>query len=144
MNELLAERSPVTRRGAAGPVQVPTPRRGPLTSSLWKLGNALVDRGVRAALTGVDRLSEKFEDVTRRGGLLPAAAGGGLAAFVAGRNPVWGAVRGMITGTSTLTKVLVVLAIVLALVLGPVVLVLLLLTLIVVAVVVAVRSGAGA
>lgn len=144
MNELLAERSPVTRRGAPSPVQVPTPRRGPLTSSLWKLGNALVDRGVRAALAGVDRLSEKFEDVTRRGGLLPAAAGGGLAAFVAGRNPVWGAVRGMITGTSATTKVLVVLAIVLALVLGPVVLVLLLLTLIVVAVVVAVRSGAGA
>ena len=144
MNELLAERSPVKRRGEASPVQVPAPRRSPLTSSLWKLGNALVDRGVRAALTGVDRLSEKFEDVTRRGGLLPAAAGGGMAAFVAGRNPIWGAVRGMIRGTSTTTKVLVVLAIVLALVLGPVVLVLLLLTLIVVAVVVAVRSGAGA
>ena len=131
MNELLAGRASATRRS-------------PLTASLWKLGNALVDRGIRGALTAVDRLSDKFEDVTRRGGLLPAAAGGGVAAIVAGRNPIWGAVKGAIKGTSTTTKVLVVLAIVVALVLGPVVLVLLLLTLIVVAVVVAVRSGAGA
>jgi hypothetical protein len=120
---------------------VPAPRPSPLRSSLWKLGNALVDRGVRATLTAVDRLSEKLEDVTRRGGLLPGAAGGGVAALLAGRNPIWGAVKGAIKGTSTTTRVLVVLAIVLALVLGPVVLVLLLLALVVVAVVVAVRAG---
>jgi hypothetical protein len=122
----------------------PAPRRSPLKSSLWNLGNALLDRGIRSALTAVERLSERFEDVTRRGGLLPSAAGGGVAAVVAGRNPIWGAVRGAVKGMSAATKVLVVLAIVLALVLGPVVLVLLLLTLIVVAIVVAVRSGAGA
>jgi hypothetical protein len=137
MDELLAERAPSAR------LLAPAPRSSPLKSSLWKLGEVLLDRGVRGALTAVERLSEKLEDVTRRGGLLPAAAGGGMAAVVAGRNPIWGAVRGAIKGTSTATKVLVVLAIVLALVLGPVVLVLLLLTLIVVAIVVAVRSGAG-
>jgi hypothetical protein len=120
------------------------PRRGPLQASLWKLGNALLERGVRATLTAVDRLSERLEDVTRSGGPLPAAAGGGVAALVAGRNPIWGALKGVVKGTSTTTKVLVVLAVVLALVLGPVVLVLLLLALIVVAVVAAARTGAGA
>jgi threonyl-tRNA synthetase len=38
--------------------------------------------------------------VTARGGVVAGAAGGGLKAFVAGKNPVWGAVRGAIGGLS--------------------------------------------
>jgi uncharacterized membrane protein YdbT with pleckstrin-like domain len=116
----------------------------PLRASLAKLGNALVERGMRAALSTVDRLSGKLEEVSRGGGLLPAAAAGGLGAVVAGRNPIWGAVKGAIRGASVTTRILLVVAVLLALVLGPVALVLLLLALVVVAVVVAIRAGAGA
>ena len=146
MSELLSGRSPATRRTASGPDSrlVPTPRPSPLLkASLAELGQALVDRGARATLRAVDHVREKLEDVALDGGVLPGAAGGGVAAFLAGRNPLWGVVKGVISGTSTTTKVIVVLAIVLALVLGPVVLVLLLVALIVVGVVVALRSGAG-
>jgi hypothetical protein len=141
MTEFLAPRTPAVRRAAGtGTLRAPTPR-DQLTASLQKLWGALVDRGLRSALTTVDRVSGKLEDVSRRGGILPSAAGGGVAALVAGRNPIWGAVKGAVAGTSTTTKVLVVVAVVLALVLGPVVLVLLLLTLIVVVVVAAIRSA---
>jgi hypothetical protein len=113
-----------------------------LTASLGRLWGALVDRGVRSTLSSVDRFSDKLEQVARRGGVLPAIAGGGLAALLAGRNPIWGVVKGAIAGTSPTTIALVVVGIVLALVLGPVFLILLLLGLVGVAVVVAVRSGA--
>jgi hypothetical protein len=112
-----------------------------LTASLGKLWGALVDRGVRSTRSVVDRFIDSLDEVTRRGGVLPAVAGGGLAALLSGRNPIWGAVKGAIVGLSPTTIVLVVVGIVLALVLGPVFLILLLLGLVGVAVVVAVRSG---
>jgi hypothetical protein len=114
-----------------------------LKGSLQKLLGALVDRGVTAALQTVDRLSERLEDVTSRGGVVIGATGGGLKAVVAGKNPVWGAVKGAIGGLSTKTKVLIVLALILGLLLGPVVLVVLLLALIVFAIVAAVRTSAS-
>lgn len=141
MTELLAPRTPAVRRTAAAGSGMQSTPRDQLKASLRKLWGALVDRGLHSALTTVDRVSGQLEDVSRRGGMLPSAAGGGVAALVAGRNPVWGAVKGAVAGTSTTTKVLVVVAVVLALVLGPVVLVLLLITLIVVAVVAAARSA---
>ena len=104
----------------------------------------LVDRGAKAALGAVDRLSGKLEDITTRGGALTGAAAGGLKAVAAGKNPVWGAVKGAIGGLSTTTKVMIVFALVLGLLLGPVVLVLLLLALLVFVVVLAVRSRAPA
>jgi hypothetical protein len=82
------------------------------------LVGVLVDRGANAALRTV-RLSGKLEDITERGGALTGAAGGGLKAVAAGKNPVLGAVMGVIGGLSTTTKVLIVLAIVLGLLLGP-------------------------
>ena len=100
----------------------------------------LVDRGAKAALGAVDRLSGKLEDIADRGGAVTGAAAGGLKAFARGKNPVWGAVKGAIGGLSTKTKVLIVLALVLGLLLGPVALVVLLLGLLVFAIVVAVRS----
>jgi hypothetical protein len=123
-------------------VVAPHRQRDQLTANLGKLLGALIDKGVRSALSTVDRFCDKLEEVTRRGGVLPAVAGGGLAALFAGRNPLWGALKGAIMGVSPTTVVLVVVGIVLALVLGPVFLVLLLLGLVGVAVVVAVRSGA--
>jgi hypothetical protein len=116
------------------------PEFGHLRTSLHRLWGALLD----TALDKVRGLSGQLEDVTRRGGVLPAAAGAGVAAVLSGRNPVWGVVKGAFAAMSTTTKVLVALAVVVALLLAPVVLVLLLLALLVVAVVAAVRSGPGA
>ena len=116
--------------------------RDQLKASLRKLRGALIDRGARSTLSIVDRYCRKLEAVTKRGGVLPAVAGGGLAALLAGKNPLWGVVKGAIAGMGPVTVVLIVVGMVLALVLGPVVLVLLLLGLIVVAVVAAARAGA--
>lgn len=111
-----------------------------LKSSLQRLVGVLADSGAKAALRTVDRLSGKLEDITSRDGALTGAAAGGLKAVAAGKNPVWGAVKGAIGGLNTKTKVLIVLAIVLGLLLGPIALVLLLLGLLVFAIVAAVRS----
>jgi len=102
---------------------------------------ALMQKGLDVALQAVDRLSDKLEDVTSRGGALTGAAGGGLKALGAGKNPVWGAVKGAIGGLSTTTKVLIILSLILGLLLGPVVLLVLLLALMVLAVVAVVRAA---
>ena len=146
MTEVL-DRSPTTRRSphpTASPrsprQEVPEPPVDRLKASLGRLVGVLVDRGAKAALGAVDRLSGKLEDIADRGGAVTGAAAGGLKAFARGKNPVWGAVKGAIGGLSTKTKVLIVLALVLGLLLGPVALVVLLLGLLVFAIVVAVRS----
>jgi hypothetical protein len=130
---LTASPSPIQHSAAARPVDQ-------LKSSLRSLASVLIDRGAKAAVGAVDRLSGKLEGIADRGGALTGAAAGGLKAVTGGKNPVWGAVKGAIGGLSTTTKVLIVLALVLALLLAPVVLVVLLLGLLVLAIVVAVRS----
>jgi hypothetical protein len=121
------------------PVQ--SPPGAELTRSLKKLLAGLVEVGLDAAGRGVDRLSSRLEEVAGSGGVAVGSALGGLRAIVAGRNPVWGAVKGTIASLSTRTKVVIVLALVLGLLLGPVVLVLLVLALLVFVVVTAVRSS---
>jgi hypothetical protein len=147
MTEVLA-RSPTTRLSPSPPVSsrsshhsAAVPPVDQLKSSLQGLMGALIDRGAKAALRTVDRLSGKLEDITSRGGALTGAAAGGLKAVAGGKNPIWGAVKGAIDGLSTKTKVMIVLALVLALLLGPVVLLVLLLGLLVFVIVAAVRSG---
>ena len=130
---LAASPRPIQHSAAARPVDQ-------LKSSLRRLANVLIDRGAKAALGSVDRLSGKLEGIASRGGALNGASAGWLKAVAGGRNLVWGAVKGAIGGLSTTTKVLIVLVLVLALLLGPVVLVVLLLGLLVWAVVAAVRS----
>jgi hypothetical protein len=130
---LAASPTPIQHSAAARPVDQ-------LKSSLRTLANVLIDRGAKAALGAVDRLSGKLEGIASRRGALIGASAGWLKAVAGGTNPVWGAVKGAIGGLSTNTKVLIVLALVLALLLGPVVLVVLLLGLLVWAVVAAVRS----
>jgi hypothetical protein len=111
-----------------------------LKVSLRKLLGAVVDKSIDAAAQGVEKLSDMLEDVARSGGPLTGAAGGGVRAALAGRNPLWGAVKGMVANLSTGTKVLIVLAAVLSLLLGPVVLVVALVALLALAIVAAVRS----
>jgi len=120
----------------------PTTAGEELTRSLGKLLAGLAEVGLDAAARGVDRLSSRLEEVAAgSGGVAVGSALGGLRAMVAGRNPVWGAIKGTIASLSTRTKVLIVVALVLGLLLGPVLLVLLVLALLVVVVVAAVRSG---
>ena len=120
---------------------VESPSVEQLKFSLRKLLGAMVDKGVAATVRGVQRLSDTFEDVARSGGPLTGAAGGGMRAARAGKNPVWGAVKGPVANLGTGTKVLIVLAAVLGLLLGPVVLVVTLVVLLVLAIVAAVRSA---
>jgi hypothetical protein len=144
MTDVLAhpQTSPQNAYLAASPIQHSAAARpvAQLKSSLRRLANVLIDRGAKAASGAVDSLSGNLEGIASRGGTLTGAAAGGLKAVAGGRNPVWGAVKGLIGGLSTTTKVLIVLALVLALLLAPVVLVVLLLGLLVLAIVVAVRS----
>jgi hypothetical protein len=100
----------------------------------------MVDKGVGATIQGVERLSDKLEDVAHSSGPLTGAASGGARAVLAGKNPVWGAVKGTVANLSTGTKVLIVLTAVLGLLLGPVVLVVALIALLVLAIAAAVRS----
>jgi hypothetical protein len=120
---------------------VDTPSVQQLKVSLRKLLGAVVDKGVDATVQGVERLSDKLEDVAHSSGPLAGAAGGGARAALAGKNPVWGAVKGTVASLSTGTKVLIVLTAVLGLLLGPVVLVVALIALLVLAIVAAVRSA---
>jgi hypothetical protein len=120
---------------------VESPPAEQLTVSLRKLLGAVVDKGIDTAVQGVEKLSDKLENMAQSGGPLAGAAGGGVRAALAGRNPLWGAVKGMVANLSTGTKVLITLAAVLGLLLGPVVLVVALVALLVLAIVAAVRSA---
>jgi hypothetical protein len=120
---------------------VESPSVEQLKVSLRKLLGAMVDKGVGATVQGVQRLSDSLEDVARSGGPLTGAASGGVRAALAGRNPLWGAVKGAVANLSTGTKVLIVVAAVLGLLLGPVALVVTLVVLLVLAIVAAVRSA---
>jgi hypothetical protein len=112
-----------------------------LKVSLRKLLSAAVDKGIDATVHGVERLSDKLDDVAQPSGPLTGAADGGVRAALADKNPVWGAVKGMVVNLTARTKVLIVLAVVLCLLLGPVVLLAALIALLVLAIVAAVRSA---
>jgi hypothetical protein len=112
-----------------------------LKAGLRKLLGVAVDAGLASAVHGVERLGDKLEDVTDSGGPWMGAAGGGVLAALADKNPVWGAIKGAAGRLSTGTKVLIVLAAVVALLLGPVVFVVALIVLLVLAIVAAVRSA---
>ena len=120
---------------------VDSPSVEQLKVSLRKLLDTVVDKGVDATVQGLERLSGKLEDVAHCGGPLTGAAVGGMHAALAGKNPVWGAVKGTVANLSTGTKVLIALAVVVGLLLGPVALVVALVALLVLAIVAAVRSA---
>jgi membrane associated rhomboid family serine protease len=102
-----------------------------LKSSLRELLATLIDRAFGLAL----------DDVVARGGLPLNALLGGARALHAGRNPVWGAIRGTFAAMSPAARAAVIAALVLAVLLLPLIVVLLLLALIVFAVWAAVRAA---
>jgi VIT1/CCC1 family predicted Fe2+/Mn2+ transporter len=112
-----------------------------LKASLRGLLATLLERAFGIALDKVESLATSLDDIAARGGMPLQAILGGVRAKLQGRNPVWGAIRGVFGGMSPQVKALVILALVLALVLLPVTVVLVLLALIVLAVWAAVRSS---
>ena len=81
--------------------------------SLERLAVALVDRAAGAAVDKVDDVAEKLEGITANGGVGLGAAFGAGSAMMAGKNPVWGAVKGAWGALSTGKKVGIVLGLVL-------------------------------
>lgn len=112
-----------------------------LRSSARNLLTALVDMAARAALRKVDDLAGSLEEATARGGAGMAAALGAGKAFLAGTNPVWGAVKAGFGALGALAKTLVVVGLALAPVLLIVLAVLLLVAALVLAIVLAIRAA---
>lgn len=112
-----------------------------LKSSLKELLRTLLRSTVGLALENVEGLAKSFDTMAASGGLAMGGVLGGVRAGLAGRNPVWGAIKGAIGALSPAVRVGLVLVLVLALVLLPVTVVLLLLALIVLIVVAAAKAG---
>ncbi|WP_142097075.1 hypothetical protein [Pseudonocardia cypriaca] len=100
----------------------------------------MLERAFGVALDKVEQLSRSLDDIAARGGYKIGAVFGGVRAAAAGRNLVWGAVKGAFSALSPGAKAAIIVALVLALLLLPVTVVLLLLLLIVVAIVAVVQS----
>jgi hypothetical protein len=111
-----------------------------LKASLKELLRTLLRRAVGVALDQVEHLAKSFDAMAASGGFALSGVLGGIQARLAGKNPVWGAVKAAVGSLSPEVRVLLVLALVLALVLLPVTVVLLLIALIVVIIVVAAKS----
>lgn len=105
-------------------------------------------RGLDAVRSRGDELNDRLRDWVNsllgevtHGGVGLQAAFAGVQAALKGKNPVWGAVKGLVSGLSPKAEIGLVLLLALALVLGPVLLVILLLALLVAAVIAAIRSA---
>lgn len=126
-------------RGVREDVAPPSPGER-IRASLQRLAVAAIDKAAGAAVDKVDDLSERLEEVTANGGVGLGAAFGAGNAMMAGKNPVWGAVKGAWGALSTGKKVAIVVGLVLLGLLGPVALIVALVVLLVVAIVKAVKS----
>lgn len=130
------------RGGASSPTK-PTPGQL-LKESLRGLLDAALNRAADFALEKVDQVAGSLERVAADGGPPVGALIGGVTAKIAGKNPIWGALRGAFAMMSPAVRVGILVALVLALLLLPVTLVLMLIALIVLAVVLIVRTRATA
>jgi len=139
MVETTGRAAPGARAGISAP---PTEQAlEDLKASLRKLLATVLERAFGLALDKVETLARNLDEVAARGGIPIHALLGGARAWLQGRNPVWGAIRGAIGGLSPAAKVALGVALVLALLLLPLTVVLLLLVLIAVAVWAAVRAA---
>jgi hypothetical protein len=126
----------------AGSAPEPTPGER-LRTAGERVLVALVDRLSSLALEKVDDLAASLEDMAENGGPGVGAAIGAGKAMVAGRNVVWGAIKGAFAALSTAAKVLISVVLALSPVLLLVALVVLIVALLVWAVVAAVRAMAA-
>lgn len=84
---------------------------------------------------------DTLADAVADGGAGMNAGLAGIQAALAGKNPMWAAVKGLVSGLSGKAKAALVLLVIFGLLLGPVLLVVLLLALLVAGLVAAVRAG---
>ncbi|MDT2005266.1 hypothetical protein FXW78_12025 [Rhodococcus opacus] len=117
-----------------------------LKAQVQRLLDAARSRGDAVTATIQQKIQEwtdTLAEAVADGG--PGAIAGleGLRAALAGKNPVWAAIKGLVSGLSGKAKVALILLLVVGLLLGPVLLLVLLLALLVAALIAAVRSAAG-
>lgn len=105
-----------------------------------RLAVALIHRGTDVIVDKADGLADKLEEIKENGGVGLGAAFGAGYAYMAGKNPVVGALKGAWSSLGTGTKVGIVLGLVLLGLLSPVALVIALVALLVWAIVKAVKS----
>jgi membrane associated rhomboid family serine protease len=131
------------RPGGAAPAREAHGAQPPgdqLKAALRGLLAAVLERTFGIALDKIEQLSRTLDDIEARGGYKIGAVFGGVRAAVAGRSPVWGAIKGAFSALGPGAKAAIIVVLVLALLLLPVTVVLLLLLLIAVAIIAIVKS----
>lgn len=114
-----------------------TPARGGLFSKIGRGLRAAARKVTSTVRRGVARLRRRVEEPQT---MAEGAVVEGVEASMAGKNPVWGAIKGAWQSLSVTWRVVIVAIVVLVLLLAPVLAILLLLALLIFAIVRAVRS----
>ena len=140
MTDTLVAPARADRAGPARDGNSPQSPGDQLKAALRELLAAVLERAFGIALDKVEQLSQTLEDIEARGGYKIGAVFGGVRAAVAGKSPVWGAIKGAFSALSPGVKAAIIIVLVLALLLLPVTVVLLLLLLIAVAIIAIVKS----
>jgi len=112
-----------------------------LKTHFQQLLDALQDGG-EALTSKVQEWMDTLFEAVANGGAGVKAGLEALRAVLAGKNPVFAAIKSLVSGLSGKAKIALILLLVLGLLLGPVLLVVLLLALVVVALIAAVRAAA--
>jgi hypothetical protein len=111
-----------------------------LKAQIHRLLEAMRD-GEEQLTTKIQEWMDTLVDAVADGGPGMNAGLAGIQAALAGKNPMWAAVKGLVSGLSGKAKVALALVVIFGLLLGPVLLVVLLLALLVAGLVAAVRAG---
>jgi hypothetical protein len=112
-----------------------------LKDSLKDLLRTLLKASTGLILERVEDLGGLFQRTASSGGLAVGALLGGVRAGMAGKNPLWGALKGAVGALSPAVRIGLIVALVLAILLLPVTVVLILIALIVLVIVAAAKSG---
>ena len=100
-----------------------------------------VRNGEEVLTKKIQEWMDKLVDAVADGGAGMNAGLAGIQAALAGKNPMWAAVKGLVSGLSGTARAALILLVIFGLLLGPVLLVVLLLVLLVAALVAAVRAA---
>jgi hypothetical protein len=126
---------------AAAPEETAEPTPGQRIKACFeRLAVALIHRGTDVIVDKADGLADRLDEIKENGGVGLGAAFGAGYAYMAGKNPVVGALKGAWSSLSTGKKVGIVLGLVLLGLLSPVALVIALVALLVWAIVKAAKS----
>lgn len=106
-----------------------------ITSGLRKLLRALAQKAFDLAANALDRLQHTVDEIAARPDVTARAPLGAVRAFLAGENPIWGAIKAGFSGLSPGAKVGLIVLLVLAVLLLPVTVLLVLLAVLVIALV---------